>query len=101
MQDIATVHKSRAMTEWFKLLDKHVMPWPSKSPDLNPIENVWCVLSRMIYGNRKQLGTVKGLEEAILDAWDKITPSMLRNHIKSMPKRCLAVVKSDGNKIFY
>lgn len=78
-----------------------VLPWPSKSPDISPIENIWVNLSRMFYGHGKQYGEVQALEEAIIDSWDRITPSIVQKHLLSMSKRCLVVVKADGSKIFY
>lgn len=32
-----------------------VMPWPSRSLDFNPIENVWYVFARRVYENLRQL----------------------------------------------
>lgn len=54
----------------------------------------------MVLANGKQYGTAKGLEEAIVDAWGRITPSMIQKNIKSLPKRCLADVKLDGNSVY-
>lgn len=33
--------------------------WPTKSPDLNPIEILWGVLARQVYGGGKQYTTVQ------------------------------------------
>ncbi|KAG3095181.1 hypothetical protein PI125_g16317 [Phytophthora idaei] len=33
------------------------MEWPAKSPDLNPIENMWGVLARAVYANGRQFET--------------------------------------------
>ncbi|CDF32825.1 unnamed protein product [Chondrus crispus] len=40
MQDGAAVHRANRVYEWFEEEELHVMDWPAKSPDLNPIKNL-------------------------------------------------------------
>jgi hypothetical protein len=40
-QDIATVHTTRANLEYIQRKGIRVLPWPSKSLDMNPIKNLW------------------------------------------------------------
>lgn len=47
MQDNSPVHTSAVVMSLFSRQRFRVMEWPPKSPDLNPIENVW---SKMDYG---------------------------------------------------
>jgi hypothetical protein len=47
-----------------------VLEWPSVSPDLNILENVWGWLSRQLYGNGQQYHNVGQLTKATQAAWN-------------------------------
>uniref|UniRef100_A0A0K0FS62 DDE_3 domain-containing protein n=1 Tax=Strongyloides venezuelensis TaxID=75913 RepID=A0A0K0FS62_STRVS len=45
---------------------------PSRSPDLNLIENLWEILVCAVNKNIRQYSTVQELKEAIAKCWDEI-----------------------------
>jgi hypothetical protein len=100
-QDNAPIHSSASTTTWFTNKGIHLLPWPSRSPDLNPIENIWGYLVRRVYASGKQYQSVTELEAAVQGAWDSITVAELHKLVNSMPKRLVGVLKANGGTIRY
>uniref|UniRef100_A0A1I7XHG5 DDE_3 domain-containing protein n=1 Tax=Heterorhabditis bacteriophora TaxID=37862 RepID=A0A1I7XHG5_HETBA len=78
-QDNATIHASRSTKTWLQDNSVDTVDWPSRSPDLNPIENLWAILVRRIYADNRQFETVKDLQNAISKAWNEIDEDVIKN----------------------
>jgi transposase len=48
------------------------LPWPSRSPDLAPIEHVWDMLNRRIRENHHPFNSLQELENALIIEWNAI-----------------------------
>ena len=68
MDDNAPCHRARAVVEWMtqKKL-KHLESWPPQSPDLNPIEHVWDILSKRMKEFRPK--NLVELEARLKEEW--------------------------------
>ncbi|KAG2816009.1 hypothetical protein PC111_g13308 [Phytophthora cactorum] len=92
-QDNASIHASRETKQFLQEMQVNIMVWPARSPDYNPIENVWSAMASRVYAHGRQYDSVDQLEAAIFAAWDSIEQEYLQKLLKSMPRRCLAVIK--------
>ncbi|ETV75814.1 hypothetical protein H257_10180 [Aphanomyces astaci] len=68
----ASIHPSAETKAFLAEQNVPLLSWPSLSPDLNPIENVWGYLVRKVYANGRQFSTVTELKSEILRPWDAI-----------------------------
>jgi transposase len=97
--DNSPIHTAKKFTDLLNEVGIPVLAWPSKSPDLNPIENIWTLLKQRV---RKRLPkTLDELEEYIYDAWwsiDDMTISDLCNSIHSRIEKC---IKARGGQVEY
>lgn len=95
-QDNASIHTANSTWEWFLNNGVHVIPWPSVSPDLNPMENVWSLLVREIYANGKQYATISELKASIISHWKNIAQNTLKSLVRSMPNRVFTLIRKSG-----
>ena len=100
-QDNAPIHRAKVNLSWFKSQKINVLPWPSLSPDLNPIENLWGILARKVYAEGKQFRTKEQLKTAIMKSWEEINIEQLRALVESMLERIFEVIKLNGAKTKY
>lgn len=93
-------HKSNAWTTY--VAEKHLRPidpWPSNSPDLAPIENVFSWMKTEV--EHAQPSTRGELASAIRDAWQRYPQSFTNHLMDSMPARLEKVLERNGGRIRY
>jgi transposase len=102
MQDGASIHTAGLTQRWLAKQTFDVLEWPARSPDLNPIENAWSQLARIVYDDgRKQYDSLGALKKAIQRAWFELDMGYIERLIKSMPKRFEKCIRAKGEKINY
>uniref|UniRef100_A0A4W5LHM9 Tc1-like transposase DDE domain-containing protein n=1 Tax=Hucho hucho TaxID=62062 RepID=A0A4W5LHM9_9TELE len=70
-------HTAKATKEWLKKKHIKVLEWPSQSPDLNLIDNLWRELKVRVA--KCQPRNLNDLEKICKEEWDKIPPEMCAN----------------------
>ena len=102
-QDNCSIHVSAESRSALGRLFPRLLEWPSKSPDLNIIENVWKLLSDKVYESG-QYSNAQELWKSVQDAAKYLMSEkrdILTNLFNSMNHRLLKVIKSKGKLIDY
>lgn len=98
MQDNAPLHASCDTRQELEERGVITMAWPAHSPDLNPIETVWCKMKDYI---EDQYGHIENplcdqLRTYVIEAWDSIEDDYLRELLATMPQCCRDVIAAEG-----
>ena len=87
-------HTAKATKEWLKKKHMKVLEWPSQSPDLNPIENLWRELK--LRDAKRRPRNLKDLERICKEEWTKIHPKICANLLKNYNKHLTSVLSNKG-----
>ena len=98
-QDNDPKHTAHVVRDWMQDNNIPLMDWPSQSPDLNPIENLWAILDKSCK-TRRPNNEVE-LFQILQDAWRALPVSLLDDLVSSMPRRCQAVIDAEGRATKY
>uniref|UniRef100_A0A9J8BXV5 Tc1-like transposase DDE domain-containing protein n=1 Tax=Cyprinus carpio carpio TaxID=630221 RepID=A0A9J8BXV5_CYPCA len=99
-QDNDPKHTAKIMKEWLHNNSVTVLEWPTQSPDLNPIENLWGDIKKMLFLKQKPRN-VNELWNVVKESWSGITAERCHKLVDSMPHRCQAVLKNCGHTTKY
>ena len=99
-QDNARPHTARVTTNFLQRNNVNVMPWPSRSPDFNPVEQIWDQLKRRVRRNHNPL-TLPALERALQLEWRRLPANTVQRYVDSMRRRLLASIQANGGHTRY
>lgn len=71
------------------------MSWPSQSPDMNPIENIWSILKRKVELRNPKNKT--NLKEIIIEEWNSIPTETCKKIVDGMHERAYDPWSVKGN----
>jgi transposase len=100
-QDNARPHTARLAMDYLKQNTINGLPWPSKSPDWNPIESLRNHLDKRVHQRQPPPQTLDQLCQMLEQEWRTIPRNYIRELIESMPRRCRAVLAASGGHTRY
>ena len=95
MQDGASSHTAQVTIDYLKTYCNLLDDWPSGSPDLNPIENLWSIMKCRV--GEKNPQTIEELIQIVIEVWNSLTMEEINKLILSMKKR-ISIVRSNGGE---
>ena len=100
LHDHDGIHTAKITRKSLKNAGVTLVPdYPSRSPDLNILENVWAMLARGLASSTPQ--SERGLWAAMRAAWNRIPLCDLRNCVRSMPRRLREIESVRGDVTKY
>ncbi|GFW81379.1 death-associated protein kinase dapk-1 [Trichonephila clavipes] len=82
MDDNATCHRTLAVQDCLDSEGIQRLVWTARSPDLNPIENVWDALGRQVSGRNYPPTNKNTLIRALTEEWHKLPQQLLDNVVQ-------------------
>jgi len=98
-EDNSPVHKSQKVRKYMTDSGIKVIKWPSRSPDLNIVENIWQMISSRVY-NGPQFDNKQQLTKKVIAAINDINTESrdsIRNLYTTFRRRLVVVLHRHGD----
>ncbi|GFT56271.1 transposable element Tc1 transposase [Trichonephila clavipes] len=95
-QDNARPQVARIVQRFFVNHQIDLLPWPARSSDLSPIENMWSMVAQRLTQITPLAATPDQLWQRVEVAWSAVPQERNQSLIESMPRRVAAVISNNG-----
>ncbi|GFV85207.1 transposable element Tcb1 transposase [Trichonephila clavipes] len=95
-QNNAQPHVSRIVQRFFVNHQIELLPWPSHSPDLSPIENVWSIIASRLAQIAPPAATPDQFWHRVEAVWSAVPQEHIQSLFESMPRRVSVGISNNG-----
>ncbi|GFX41932.1 transposable element Tcb1 transposase [Trichonephila clavipes] len=95
-QDNARPHMARIVQRFFVNHQIELLPWPARSPDVSPIENMWSMVAQRLTQITPPDATQDQLWQRVDTAWSAVPQEPIQSLFESMPRRVAAEISNHG-----
>ena len=99
MQDNSTVHTANPIQKWRHKNSVNFLKWPSNSPDLNILKNLWAYVQDRLYDIKTQLNGPEDTWEKTLEIWRSIPLTYIKDLYEDLPIRMKELKEMKGGPI--
>ncbi|GFX78110.1 transposable element Tcb1 transposase [Trichonephila clavipes] len=94
-QDNARPHVARIIQRFFVNHPIELLPWPTRSPELSPIENMWSMVAQQLIQITPP-ATSDQLWQRVGAAWSALPQERIQSLFELMPRRVAVVISNNG-----
>ncbi|GFV28793.1 transposable element Tcb1 transposase [Trichonephila clavipes] len=99
-QDYARPHVARILKRFFVNHEIELLPWPARSPDLSPIENMWSLVAQRLTQITPPAASPDQLWQRVEAVWSAVPQEHIQSFFESIPRLVAEAYASEKQRDF-